>query len=125
MVFSLAANAVLLLHAAFIVFAVMGAWFALRWRWIVWLHLPCALWAALVVGMGWTCPLTPLENALRAAAGQAGYTGGFIEHYLLAAIYPEGLTRPVQLWLAAGVVLSNLIAYAVLWKQQRSQARIK
>jgi hypothetical protein len=114
----LAANTVLLLHAAFIVFAVLGAWLALRWRWIVWLHLPCALWAAWVVGLGWVCPLTPLENHLRNAAGQTGYTGGFIEHYLLAMIYPEGLTRSVQVWLAVGVVLCNTIAYAVLWRRR-------
>jgi hypothetical protein len=112
-----AANAVLIVHAAFIVFAVFGAWLALRWRWIIWLHLPCALWATGVVGMGWICPLTPLENRLRMAAGQAGYEGGFIEHYLLAAIYPDGLTRQIQVVLAVGVVVVNALAYAVLLRR--------
>jgi hypothetical protein len=113
----IAANAVLILHATFIVFAVFGAWFALRWPRVVLLHLPCAAWAATVVGMGWICPLTPLENSLRMAAGQAGYAGGFVEHYLLAAIYPDGLTRQIQIWLAPGVVVFNAIAYAVLWRR--------
>lgn len=118
MLLHLAANAVLLLHAAFIVFAVFGTWLALRWRWIVWLHVPCAVWAALVVGMGWICPLTPFENSLRSAAGQAGYSGGFIEHYLLAAIYPDGLTRPMQIGLAIGVVFSNVLAYTVFYQRR-------
>jgi hypothetical protein len=118
MLIYLAANTVLLVHAAFIVFAVLGAWLALRWRWVIWLHLPCALWAATVVGMGWICPLTPLENQLRLAAGQAGYEGGFIEHYLLAAIYPAGLTRNIQMLLAASVIVLNLAVYAVLWRRR-------
>jgi hypothetical protein len=114
-----AANAVLIVHAAFIVFAVFGAWLVLRWRWIVWLHLPCALWAAMVVGLGWICPLTPFENTLRIAAGQAGYEGGFIERYLLAAIYPEGLTRRAQIVLAISVVGLNVAIYAWVLRARR------
>jgi hypothetical protein len=112
-----AADALLALHGLFIVFAVFGGFLALRWAWVKWVHLPCALWAATVVGMGWICPLTPLENRLRIAAGQAGYEGGFIEHYLLAAIYPDGLTRQIQVVLAVGVVVMNVLAYAVLLRR--------
>jgi hypothetical protein len=118
----IAADALLVIHALFILFAVFGGFLALRWAWVKWLHLPCAVWAATVVGMGWICPLTPLENRLRIAAGQAGYEGGFIEHYLLAAIYPDGLTRTAQVILAAGVLLINLIAYALLLKQRRAKS---
>jgi hypothetical protein len=69
---------------------------------------------------GWICPLTPLENSLRRSAGEAGYSGGFIEHYLLPVIYPGGLTREVQLTLAAGVVAVNLVVYLFAWRRQRA-----
>ncbi len=86
------------------------------WRWprLAWLHLPAAAWAGWVVSAGWICPLTPLENALRRSAGEAGYGGSFQEHYLLALIYPEGLTRPLQVALGLGVLLLNVLLYALL-----------
>lgn len=114
-----AADALVLLHAGFIVFAVFGGLLALRHRCWIWLHLPAAIWAATVVIMGWICPLTPWEQHLRAAAGQQGYSGGFVEHYVLAAIYPEGLTRPVQVALGAGVLAFNLIVYGVVLRRRR------
>ena len=121
MLYSLAATTLLGLHATFIAFAVFGG-LLVRWRggW-VWLHLPAAAWAAAVVMAGWTCPLTPWEQALRRAAGQEGYTGGFVEHYLLAAIYPDGLTRGMQISLGAGVVLINLLIYAWVWHHMRAR----
>jgi hypothetical protein len=110
----LLADAVLLLHGLFILFAVLGGLLVWRWPRLAWLHLPAAAWAAWVVSAGWICPLTPLENALRRSAGEAGYSGGFVEHYLLGLIYPEGLTRPVQIALGLGVVLLNAVLYALL-----------
>lgn len=119
MIARLAADALVLLHAGFIVFAVFGGLLALKNRRWMWLHLPAAAWAASVVIMGWICPLTPWEQTLRAAAGQQGYSGGFIEHYVLAAIYPDGLTRPVQVALGAGVLAFNLIVYGVVHRRRR------
>ena len=121
MLYSLAATTLLALHATFIAFAVFGG-LLVRWRggW-VWLHLPAAAWAAAVVMAGWICPLTPWEQALRRAAGQEGYTGGFVEYYLLAAIYPDGLTRGLQISLGAGVVLINLLIYAWVWHHVRAR----
>ena len=121
MLYSLAATTLLALHATFIAFAVFGG-LLVRWRsgW-VWLHLPAAAWAAAVVMAGWTCPLTPWEQALRRAAGQEGYTGGFVEHYLLAAIYPDGLTSGMQISLGAGVLLINLLIYAWVWHHMRAR----
>ncbi|HEX4859323.1 MAG TPA: DUF2784 domain-containing protein, partial [Usitatibacteraceae bacterium] len=87
---------------------------ALRWRWMPWLHLPAALWGAWAEASGTICPLTLLENALRLAAGQAGYTTSFIEHYLLGLIYPDGLTRQAQWLLAAVVVVLNAAIYGWL-----------
>jgi len=115
MLFRLAADAVLLLHLAFILFALCGAALALRWPRIWRIHLPAALWAVGIELMGAVCPLTYLENALRMRAGQQGYAEGFIEHYLLPLIYPAGLTPAVQ-YVLAGVVLGvNLVLYAWLW----------
>ena len=118
MIASLAADAVLLLHGLFIAFAVLGA--ALLWRWpsVVWLHLPAAAWGAYVEFSGQLCPLTPLENRLRHAAGEQGYRGGFVEHYLLPLIYPEGLTRETQWLLGAVVLLVNGALYAA-WLARR------
>ena len=121
MLLSLAADAVLLLHLLFIAFALLGGLLVLRWRWLAWLHLPVVLWAVTVESLQLLCPLTPLENALRQAAGQAGYSTGFIEHYLLPIIYPAGLTPVIQLWLAALVVVPNLLVYGFLLWRWRSR----
>ena len=116
----LLADAVLVFHALFIAFAVLGGLIAVWQRgkahrlWL-WLHLTCATWAATVVIIGWTCPLTPLEQTLRQAAGEQGYKSSFIEHYLLAAIYPEGLTRPIHIALGIGVVVLNALVYGLAW----------
>lgn len=106
------ADLVLVIHGTFVLFVVLGGLLALRWPRAAWFHLPAAAWGALIEFGGWICPLTPLENHLRALAGQAGYAGGFIEHYLLAWLYPSGLTRNVQLALGLAVVAFNAAVYA-------------
>jgi len=111
--YRLLANAVVLLHALFIVFIVFGGFLAWRWRWVAVLHVPAAIWGVLIEYRGWICPLTPLENALRVKAGQAGYSGGFVEHYLLPAMYPSGLTPRVQAVLGTLVLVVNVVAYTI------------
>lgn len=122
MSYRLAADAVLLLHAAFILFVVFGGLLAWRWPWMAWLHVPAALWGAFIELSGGSCPLTAWENAFLAKAGLAGYGGGFIEHYLLGAIYPAGLTRTVQLLLGGAVLVVNLTIYGLL-ARRRYRAR--
>ena len=100
-----------LIHFAFVLFVVFGALLALRWRWLIWIHLPCAIWGALIEFSGFLCPLTPLENRLRQLAGAAGYEGGFVEHYLMPVLYPAELTRGVQIGLGVAVVVINVILY--------------
>lgn len=120
MLLRLAADAVLVLHLAFIVFVLLGALAVLRWPRLALVHIPAVAWGAAVELLHLYCPLTPLENQLRLAAGQAGYSGGFVEHYLLALIYPAGLTPQIQLWLGALVLLVNLPVYLWLvwrWRQ--------
>lgn len=119
MMFSLAAEAVLLAHLAFILFALLGAILALWRRWILAVHLPAALWGSYVELSGRVCPLTWLENYLRIKAGQSGYTESFIEHYLLAIIYPGGLTREIQIALAALLIGVNLAIYGWIAFRQR------
>jgi hypothetical protein len=109
---SVFADLVVLLHALFVVFAVFGALAALWWRWAPLLHLPAAAWGVAIELGGWICPLTPLENSLRRAAGEAGYTGGFVEHHLIPILYPAALTSRLQWMLAAGLVAANLLLYA-------------
>lgn len=113
--YRLAADAVLLLHGAFIVFAVFGGLLALRWRRAMWLHLPAAAWGVVVEASGSLCPLTTWENRLRVAAGDAGYSVSFVERYLLPLIYPEALTREIQWWLAGIVLVVNLLVYAAVF----------
>lgn len=124
MMYRLLADAVVVLHGAFVIFVVLGGFVALRWRWVAWLHVPAAVWGALIEVGGWICPLTPLENWLRGRAGEAGYSGGFVEHYLLRALYPSGLTRTAQ-WILAGVVVAvNVAVYArVLRRRSGRSAR--
>ena len=120
---SSAADAVLLLHAAFIVFVVLGALLVARWPAVAWLHLPAAAWGVWIEWSGGLCPLTPLEQRLRLAAGEQGYRGGFIEHYLTGAIYPEGLTREWQWALGAFVLLLNVGLYAAICAARRRRRR--
>ena len=117
MAYRLAADAVVALHLAFIVFAVAGGPLVLRDRRVALLHLPAVAWVVWLELTGALCPLTPLENALRARAGDGGYRGGFIEHYLLPIIYPAGLTADVQTWLGVGAFLLNAAVYAVVWRR--------
>jgi len=109
--YSLLADAVVGLHFLFVLFVVLGGLLLVRWPALVWVHLPAAVWGALIEFRGWICPLTPLENSLRARAGEAGYQGGFIEHYLLPVLYPSGLTRGVQLALGSLVIGLNVAIY--------------
>jgi len=115
--YRLLANAVVLVHALFIVFVVIGGFLAWRRRWVAAIHIPCAVWGILIEYRSWICPLTPWENSLRARAGQAGYGGGFVEHYLLPVIYPSGLTPRVQMVLGTFVLAINVLAYAVLLRR--------
>jgi hypothetical protein len=119
MLYNAVANGVLLLHAAFIVFVLLGGLLALRWHMLPWLHLPSVLWVILIELNGWICPLTPLENRLRESAGMQGYSGGFIEHYLLPLIYPPGLTPGLQAVFAAVVAGINIAVYGLLWRMRR------
>jgi len=114
MFYRLAADSVVIIHLLFIVFALFGGLLVLRWRWLIGLHAPALIWGATVEFMHLYCPLTPLENSLRAKAGSQGYDGGFIEHYLIPLIYPAGLTPQIQLWLGSIVLLSNLLIYGWL-----------
>ena len=115
--YRLAADAVVVAHGAFILFAVLGGLLALRRRWLALLHLPAVAWALFIEATGQVCPLTPLEVSLRVAAGDAGYDGGFVEHYLIPIIYPAGLTRDVQFILAAFLLAVNLAVYALVLRR--------
>ena len=117
MLYRIAADGVLALHLAFVLFALLGGFLVLRRVGLAWLHLPAVAWAAFVEFSGRICPLTPLEGALRQAAGDAGYAGDFLEHYLLAMIYPEGLTHDVQIILGATVVIVNVAIYALILRR--------
>jgi hypothetical protein len=118
MPYRLAADAVLAAHLAFVLFVVGGGLLVLRQPRFAWMHLPAVAWAAFVEFSGRICPLTPLEVSLRRAAGEAGYSGDFVEHYMLALIYPDGLTRDLQLLIGTVVLLINLAVYLVLWRRR-------
>lgn len=123
MLYRLAADALVLLHGLWLAFVVLGALLALRWPRILWAHAPAVAWGAIVEFMGWICPLTPWENRLRRMGGEAGYAGGFIERYVTAVIYPEGLTREIQIALGVGVLVLNAALYAWVLGRRRSAAR--
>lgn len=115
---NLLADLVLVLHAAFVVFVLLGGLLVLRWRGLVWLHLPCVLWGILIELTGGICPLTPLENRLRESAGLGSYGDSFIGHYLMPLIYPPGLTPGIQYLLAAVVLVVNVAVYTLVWKRR-------
>jgi hypothetical protein len=116
------ADAVVVLHFAFVIFVVLGGLLVLRWPRLARIHVPVALWGALIEFVGFTCPLTPLENWLRERGGERAYADGFIEHYIMAVLYPRGLTRTAQL-LLGGIVLSiNGVVYWTLWRRHRHRS---
>jgi hypothetical protein len=116
--YGLLANLVVLLHLTFVVFVAAGALLVLRWPRVAWVHLPCAAWGAFVEVAGWICPLTPLENRLRRIAGEAGFEGGFIEHYALPILYPDELTRTAQVTMGAVLIVVNVAIYAWVWRRR-------
>jgi hypothetical protein len=105
------ADFLVIIHLAFICFVVFGGILVMRWKWVGLIHLPAAIWGALIEFQGWVCPLTPLEQLYRHLAGQSGYSGGFIEHYLIPLIYPTGLNHPIQIVIGLFVIAINLTIY--------------
>jgi hypothetical protein len=115
--YGLLADAVLLAHAAFVAFVVLGGLLVLRWPRLAWVHLPVVAWGAGIEFTGGICPLTPLESSLRTLAHEQGYAGGFVEHYVFGLLYPEGLTRNVQLLLGLLVLAVNVAVYTGAWRR--------
>ena len=121
MIYRVLADVVLVIHLAFVFFVVLGGLLVMRWPRLAWVHVPAAIWGVLIEYSGWICPLTPLENSLRTKGGEAGYSGGFIEHYIQPTLYPSGLTRSTQLVLGSVVLLLNLAAYAIVVSKSRNR----
>jgi hypothetical protein len=113
------ADLIVLFHLAFVVFAVAGGLLVLRWRRLLWIHVPAMLWGAGIEFLGWICPLTPLENWLRQRSGAGEYYSDFIAHYVLPVLYPAGLTRNVQIILGFAVIIVNLLIYSWIFKTKR------
>jgi Protein of Unknown function (DUF2784) len=122
---SVLADAVLLIHLAFILFVMLGGLLLLRWPRLAWLHLPAVAWGIFVEFSGRICPLTPLENELRQRGGEGGYSGGFIEHYVTALIYPDGLSRTLQFALGGIVIAVNVVVYWMLVRRMKRRAAVR
>ena len=118
----LLADIILSFHFAFVVFAIFGGLIVLYKRRVAWVHVPVVLWSAVINLASWVCPLTPLENFFRSAAGQAGYKGGFVEHYIVPIIYPPVLTRDLQFVLAGAALGFNALVYCwIFYRRRRSR----
>jgi hypothetical protein len=116
------ADLVVLAHAAFVLFVVFGGLLIVRWHNLVWIHLPAVIWAAIVELFGRVCPLTPLENWLRQKGGERGYGSDFVARYILPTLYPEELTREVQIALGVFVILINLVIYSWILRTQKTSS---
>ncbi|VVN09259.1 DUF2784 domain-containing protein [Pseudomonas fluorescens] len=121
MLYRIAADGLVLFHLLFILFVLFGGLLVLKWRHLAWWHLPAAAWGVAVEVLHLTCPLTQWENLMRNAAGQVGYGGGFIEHYVWPVIYPAGLTPSIQLGLGGVVLLINMLVYVRVFRQRKSR----
>lgn len=122
-IYRLLADVVVVVHLGFVLFVVLGGLIVMRWPRLAWIHLPSVAWAVALELAGWICPLTPLENRLRRAAGGAGYDGGFIEHYLLPILYPDVLTRSMQIAFAVFALSVNVAVYLWIflrWRKRRA-----
>ena len=109
-----AADFIVIIHFGFIVFVVLGGLLVFRWPKLMWLHLPAVAWGVVIEFARFICPLTPLENRLRIAAGEGGYSSGFINQYLIPVVYPDGLNGPTQIALGVLVISINLALYGVV-----------
>ena len=116
---ALAADALLTLHFIAIVFIALGGLLVFRWPRVALIHIPLAIWGVLLEFMGWICPLTPWEQALRRAAGERGYEGGFMAHYIMPLLYPAELTREIQIGAGILVVAVNVAVYAFVFRKRR------
>ena len=120
MIYRILADVVVVVHLGFLLFVLVGGFLLLRWPKLVYAHVPMAAWGVLIEFGGWICPLTPLENALRARGGQAGYEGGFVEHYIIPVLYPHVLTRNIQYALGAFALVVNVVAYLMFIRRRRT-----
>ena len=118
-VYSSLAGLVVALHLAFVAFVALGALLALRWPRLAWVQVPCVAWAAFIEFSGRICPLTPLENDLRARAGLNPYSGDFVAQYVFPLLYPDGLTRRAQIVIGMAVVAINAAVYGYLLRRRR------
>jgi hypothetical protein len=116
MVHNIAATAIALLHLLFILFVLFGGFLVLKWSWLKWVHLPAAVWGVLIEFFGWWCPLTKWENYFLREAGRAGYSGGFVSHYIMPLIYPPGLTRELEIAIGLIVLAVNLAIYGKVFR---------
>ena len=117
------AELIVVFHFAFVIFVVLGGLLALWWPRVIWVHIPAVIWGVAIEFGGWICPLTPLEQRLRQQQGESGYRGDFIAHYILPALYPEGLTRRDQLLLGGVALTFNIAVYALVFLRRRQSPR--
>ena len=111
MIYSVLAASAAVLHFAFILFVIGGAFLLLQWPKLMWIHLPAAVWGVLIEWFSWYCPLTKWENYFLQQAGRAGYSGGFVAHYIMPVIYPAGLTRGHEIVIGVFVLVLNAGIY--------------
>lgn len=116
------ADMVVFFHLGFVLFVMLGGLLVLKWKWVMWIHLPAAMWGALIEFTGWICPLTPLENWLRKAGGRQGYQSDFIEYYVMPLLYPTSLTREIQIFLGVLVILLNVGIYALVFHRHKKNS---
>ena len=117
MLFRILIDLTIFIHFGFAIFAAIGGLFALRWRTVIIFHLPACIWAALIEFSGWICPLTPLENWFRIKGAATGYQNGYLDPYILPILYPENLTRGIQIVLGILVITANAIIYGIIVKK--------
>ena len=103
---------------------VLGGLLTSRWPRMAWVHIPVVLWGAGIEFVGGICPLTPLENHWRRLAGEQGYSGGFVDHYVIAFLYPDGLTRTDQIAVGLLVLALNIAIYAWALRRRRARRRV-
>ncbi len=121
--FRVAADVVVIIHATFALFVVVGGVLVWRWPRAAWIHVPAAVWGVAIELGGWVCPLTPLENSLRVRSGSAAYQGTFVDHYVIPVLYPDRLTPAKQGLLACVAFVINVAVYGWLVLRQRRALR--
>ena len=119
MIYGVLADLLLLVHVTFMKFVALGGLAVMRWRWLMWVHVPCATLGAAMALSGWWWPFAGVERWLRETGAAHGYSVNLVDRYLPDWLHPAALPRSMELVIGLLVLGLNLYIYRRVFRQHR------